>query len=156
MKTAENQLTITEQEVTRLETLVREKEKLIKELRSGYGGDTAEARFGERTRILKEITISLAEFERAAVSNPEQSRGMDALIKRLFNILAGMNVTPMEALGTKVVFNVQKHSVADAVHVDPGETVIVFERGFLIRDFKDQLRLLKVALVKKQVNEANK
>ena len=37
----------------------------------------------------------------------------------------------MEALGTQVAFNVQKHSVADAGHVDPGETVIIFERGKL-------------------------
>ena len=150
LDTAKDQIAQASQKIMQLETQLREKDMRITELRSGFGGDTAEARFAERIHILKEMATTLAEFERAASANLEQSRGMDALLKRLFNILAGLKVVPMEPLGTKVAFNVQKHRLVDTVHVDTGETVIIFERGFLIRDFEDNLRLLKTALVKKE------
>ena len=150
LETAQDQIAQASQKIKQLETLLQEKDARITELRSGFGGDTADARFEERIHILKEVATSLAEFERAAAANLEQSRGMDALLKRMFNILAGLKVVPMEPLGTRVAFNIQKHRLVDSIHVDPGEIVIIFERGFLIRDFEDNLRLLKTALVKKE------
>lgn len=135
--------------VSQLENLLQEREAVIRELRSGFGGDTATARFEERSRILKDLVALLAEFERAVATHPEQSRGMSAMIKRLNNLLPNQKVVPMEAIGTQVAFDPQKHQPADPVHVEAGEVVLIFERGFLIRDLKEHMNILKPALVRK-------
>jgi molecular chaperone GrpE (heat shock protein) len=72
----------------------------------------------------------------------------EAIILRLNNLIKGMKVTPMEAIGTQVQFNPQKHRLIDSSLLEPGKKVIVVERGFLIRDNHDKMRLLKPALVK--------
>jgi molecular chaperone GrpE (heat shock protein) len=137
------------QRVSQLEKILQEKEMLIKELRSGFGGDTAGARFEERVRIMRELVALVAEFERAVATHPEQSRGMTAMIKRLNNLLPAQKVVSMESIGDTVAFDSQKHQPADPVHLAQEDPVVVFERGFFIRDLKDNLILLKPALVRK-------
>lgn len=137
------------QRIKELEGLLAEKEQVVRELRGGYGGDTAEASFSERVRIVKELASSVAEFERMVLKTTEQSRDLQAIILRLNSIMAGLKVTPMEAIGAQVQFSPQKHQVVGAAIVDSGELVVIVERGYLIRDNNEKLRLLKPALVKK-------
>jgi len=137
------------QRIKELEGLLSEKEQVIRELRSGYGGDATEARFSEKVRIVKELTSSQAEFEKMEVKMENKSPEIQAVIRRLNSILAGLNITPMESIGSQVQFNPQKHHAVDASVIAVGETVVVVERGYLVRDNNDKLRLLKPALVKK-------
>jgi molecular chaperone GrpE (heat shock protein) len=132
----------------RIENQVTEKDQVIRELRSGFGGDTADARFEEKVRIVKELASSVAEFERMLTRADNKSLEGEAIILRLNNLIKGMKVTPMEAIGTQVQFNPQKHRLIDSSLLEPGKKVIVVERGFLIRDNHDKMRLLKPALVK--------
>lgn len=135
--------------INELEALLKEREQVISELRSGYGGDTTEARFSERVRIIKELASSAAEFERMGMKSTEKSREVQAILLRIYNILTSFNVLPMEEIGSSVQFTPQKHHAVDASVVNPGDTVMIVERGYLIRDNKDKLRLLKPALVKR-------
>lgn len=137
------------QRINELEGLLAGREQIIHELRSGYGGDTAEARFKEKSRIAGEIATSLSEFERMETKMAIKSPEVEAIILRLESILAGNNVTPMEPIGSQVKFSTQKHKIVDTSAIDVGDTVVVVERGYLIRDNKNNLRLLKPALVKK-------
>lgn len=132
-----------------LEGLLLEREQVIRELRSGFGGDTAEARFNEKVRIVKELASSLAEFDRMELKMTTKSREVQAIVVRLESILAGQGVIAMEAVGSEIPFSPQKHHIVDTAKIDVGETVVVAEKGYLIRDHKDKLRLLKPALVKK-------
>jgi molecular chaperone GrpE (heat shock protein) len=137
------------QKISQLEGLLAERDQVVRELRSGYGGDTAEARFGERVRIVKELASSLAEFERMDWKMAEKSREVQAVIVRLNSILSGLGVIPMEAIGSRVKFNPQKHQAVGVSVIGVGEEVVVMEKGYLIRDSKEKLRLLKSALVTK-------
>jgi molecular chaperone GrpE (heat shock protein) len=76
---------------------------------------------------------------------------LEAILKRLNNIIAGLQVSPMEAINTVVKYDSQKHRAIDSEHIEEGQPVIIFERGFLIRDNNGKLRLLKPAMVKKQI-----
>jgi molecular chaperone GrpE (heat shock protein) len=55
----------------------------------------------------------------------------------------------MEAIGSRVKFNPQKHQAVGVSVIGVGEEVVVMEKGYLIRDSKEKLRLLKSALVTK-------
>lgn len=145
----QDQLERIQKQVKQFQTLVEEKNTVLRELRGNLGGDTEEARFDERSRILKDFVTSIAEFERFITNQPEQSREIEAVIKRFSSILTVHKVMMTEPIGTLVDFNSQKHRVVDSSEVLPGEKVIILERGYLIRDHKENLRLLKPALVKK-------
>jgi molecular chaperone GrpE (heat shock protein) len=138
-----------EQKIHELESLLAEKEQVVRELRGSYGGDTAQARFNERVRVVKDLASSVAEFERMEAKSKEKSREVQAVILRLNSLLAGLSVTPMEAIGEQVQFSPQKHQAIDSSVVEPSETVVIVERGYLIRDHNEKNRLLKSALVKK-------
>jgi len=128
---------------------IDKKETVLRELRGNMGGDSEEARFEERSRILKDFVVSIAEFERFYSSQAEQSREMEAMIKRLYGVLSSYKVMITEPIGSQVDFNPQKHHVIESRDVVAGDKVVVLERGYLLRDYKEKLRLLKPALVKK-------
>lgn len=132
-----------------LESQLKEKEAVLSELRSSSGAGSKEGRFEERSRILKELVAAIAEFERYAASQPSRSREIQGVLRRLENLAASYQVIPQEAIGSQVAFNPQRHRLAESADLSPGEPVMVVERGFLIRDLQDRLRLLKPALVVK-------
>jgi len=133
-----------------LESQLKEKETILRELRSLGGGEEAKGwRFEERSRILKEVASVIAEFERYAASQTTPSREILAVLRRLENLVAGYKVLALEPVGSKVEFSPQKHRLVEGADISPGDMVMVVERGFLIRDLQDRLRLLKPALVKK-------
>ena len=150
ISTQQNQLAKLREQINDLEQQLNEKETLIRELRSGLGGDTAEARFEERSRLLKELVNTIAEFERYAASQAEPSKELQAVLRRLENISSGFRVISQEAPGKIVEFNPQVHRLMEGGGVNKGDPVLIVERGFLIRDHSDKLRLLKPAIVKKQ------
>lgn len=135
--------------VRELQALIGEKDAVLRELRGNVGGDTEEARFEERSRILKDLVNSIAEFERYAASRPTTSQEIDAVLKRITSILGTYKVTATEPIGSQVAFNPQMHRLVEAAGIAPGDAVKIVEKGFLIRDHRERLRLLKPALVKK-------
>ena len=135
-------------QIQELDHLLREKEKLLHELRSTHGSDTRAAYFEERTRILGDLVSTVAEFERFVVSHPTRSTEIDAILLRLSNLISAHKVSPLEDINSQVPFNPQKHRLAEGTSVSIDDTVIVLERGYVIRDHKGKLRLLKPAIVK--------
>lgn len=83
------------------------------------------------------------------MNQPGDHRELAALIKGIVNILVKNKVKPMEEIGSQVMFTSAKHRLVDSAVPTKGEMVTIIERGFLILDHKDQVRLLKPALVKK-------
>lgn len=141
-------ITKAQEHITSLEALLKDKENVLRELRSNVGGDTEDARFDERSRILRDIVTSLAEFERFSAAQGRSSNDLEAVITRFNRILATYKVIESEQFGARVNFNPQKHRLVESGNIQPNQPVIVVERGFLIRDQKDRMRLLKPALVK--------
>lgn len=135
--------------VEKLQRQLEDYEIKIRELSSIQGGNIEEARFDERVRILRSLAETASEYEAFAVNQPGDHRELTALIKGILNILAKNKVKPMEEIGSQVVFNSAKHRLVDSAVSIRGEMVTIIERGFLILDHKDQVRLLKPALVKK-------
>lgn len=135
--------------VEKLQRQLEDYEIKIRELSSIQGGNTAEARFDERVRILRSLAETASEYEAFAMNQPGDHRELTALIKGILNILAKNKVKPMEEIGSQVVFTSAKHRLVDSAVPTKGEMVTIIERGFLILDHKDQVRLLKPALVKK-------
>lgn len=146
---SENKVNGLQGNVRSLQSLLDEKEVVLRELRGSTGGDTEEARFEERIRILKDLVGSIAEFERFLANQSNPSRDVEAVVKRITSILGHYKVLPTEAIGSQVSFNPQKHRLVDTLEIHTGDQVLILERGYLIRDHKDKLRLLKPALVKK-------
>jgi len=132
-----------------LESQLQDKDAVIRELRSDSGSDSKEGRFEERSRILKELVGTMAEFERYATSQPTRSKEIEAVLRRLENLVVSYKVIGMESIGSLVEFTPQRHRLIEGGDLSPGASVIVVERGYLIRDPQDRLRLLKPALVKK-------
>lgn len=145
----ENRLKDLQEKIASLEKQLSDKDTLVRELRSGVGGGTTLARFEERSRILKELVSTIAEFERYAVKQPTHSKEIEAVLRRLENLAASYKMVAQEPIGTQVGFTPQRHRLVEGGNLSPGEPVVVVERGFLIRDPQDRLRLLKPALVKK-------
>jgi molecular chaperone GrpE (heat shock protein) len=152
----QKQLNALESQAAHNQALLEEKDTLLRELKGNYGGNSEEIRFEERSRILKELVISLAEFERYTASQPNRSKETEAILKRFSNILGAYKVVATESIGTTVSFNPQKHRLAESADVAPGDPVNILERGFFIRDQKDKLRLLKPALVKETLTVLTK
>lgn len=135
--------------VEKLQRQLEENEVKIRELSSIQGGNTEEARFDERVRILRSLAETAAQYEAFAASQPGDHRELAALIKGVLNILVKHRVILMEEIGSQVPFTSAKHRLDGSVAPSKGEMVTVVERGFLILDNRDQTRLLKPALVKK-------
>lgn len=121
----------------------------MRELISIQRGDEAGTRFDERIRILRDLADISSEYEAFAFDHPGDHRELAALIKSILNILTKNKVQPMDEIGTQVEFSSAKHRLIDSTYVTNGELVTVIERGFLIKDPKDQIRLLKPARVSK-------
>jgi molecular chaperone GrpE (heat shock protein) len=136
-------------QINELEVELDEKGAVLRELRGNIGGDSREARFEERSRIFKELVNTMAEFERFIASLPSRSKEIEGMLQRLENLASINKIIAQEPIGEQVPFNPQKHRLVGGSNVSPGEKVIVIEKGYLIRDNKDRLRLLKPALVKK-------
>jgi molecular chaperone GrpE (heat shock protein) len=118
-------------------------------LSSIQGGNIEETRFEERIRILRILADIASEYEAFTINQPGDHRELEALIKGIFNILARNKVKPMDEIGTQVVFSSAKHRIVDSTNITNGAIVSIIERGFLIKDHKGQIRLLKPALVSK-------
>jgi molecular chaperone GrpE (heat shock protein) len=119
------------------------------ELRNRPGGNSGEARFEERVRILKEIVTAVAEVERFVAGKGGEAEEIESVLRRFSSLLPGQNVTPLEAIGTEVAFNPQRQRLVETSDLQPGQPVRIVERGYLIRDHTEKLRLLKPAIVKK-------
>ena len=128
---------------------ISEKETLIRELRSGFGSDTADARFEERSRLLKELVSTIAEFERFALNQPVEPKELTSLLRRLESISSTYQVISQEPTGKSVAFNPQLHKLVEGREITNGDPVVIVEKGFLIRDNNGKLRVLKPAIVKK-------
>jgi molecular chaperone GrpE (heat shock protein) len=145
----QNHLDESQEKIVQLQSLLNEKETILREVHENPGGDTREARFEERTYILRDLVNSLAEFERFAASRPAQSKEILAVLRRFDNMLVGFKVTATEPIGQQVPFNPQKHRLTGSGDAVPGDIVLIIEKGYLIRDHRDKLRLLKSAMVTK-------
>lgn len=121
----------------------------IRELISIQRNDNEETRFEERIRILRVLADIASEFEAFTINHPGDHRELEALIKGILNILAKNKVQPMEEIGVQVVFSSAKHRMVDSTNITNGKIVTILERGFVIKDHKDQIRLLKPAMVSK-------
>jgi hypothetical protein len=135
--------------VEKLERQQQENEVKIGELSSIQGGNPEEARFDERVRILRSFAETAAEYEAFAATQAGNHQELIALIKGMFTILAKNRVRAMEEIGSQAPFTSAKHRLAEPAVIENGEMVTIVERGFHILDHKDQIRLLKPALVKK-------
>lgn len=135
--------------VEKLQRQLKDYETKIRELSSIQGVNVEETRFEERIRILRTLADIASEYEAFTINQPGDHRELEALIKGILNILARNKVKPMDAIGTQVTFSSAKHRIVDSTNITNGAVVSIIERGFLIKDHKDQIRLLKPALVSK-------
>jgi molecular chaperone GrpE (heat shock protein) len=125
-----------------------EKEKILSELRGSVGGDTTQAKYEERVRILKEIATSVAEFERVLAVPGRGTPDLEALIRRLSNLLKVNNVAALGAPGEQIRFDTKYCHLTGNPGEIAGETVMVVERGYGIQDVKGSWRVLKYAQVR--------
>ncbi len=143
------QLALSAQKIEDIQTLLSERDILIRELKGRSGGNVEEAQFEERSRLLRDIVSSMAEFERFTTGRAGQYKELEAMLKRLTSLITPYQVVPLEPITSRVSFNPQKHRLIDGGEVSVGDNVEVVERGYAIRDHMHKLRLLKPALVKK-------
>jgi len=69
-----------------LESQLKDKESILRELLSGSDEKSKEARFEERSRIMKDLVGTIAEFERYAENQPDRSKELVAILRRLAHI----------------------------------------------------------------------
>ena len=128
---------------------IADQESIMRELRSGLGGDTQAARFDERRRVLRELATTLAEFERFTSRQGSVSSEMQAILRRLNNLLAAQQVIPLESIGTTLPYDPKAAKIIEGEICSPGDMVFVVERGYKLRDPKGAEWLLKQAIVQK-------
>lgn len=148
VKAYQKQVIQLQEKVESLQNLLKEKESVMRELSSSGRGDTLKARFEERSKILKELVTSLAEFDRVTFTQHPRPREVAAMLRRFDSLIAAYKVYAQGEIGDQVPFNPQKHHLVEGDSLSSGEPVLIIEKGYLILDPSEKLRLLKPALVK--------
>ncbi len=119
-------------EVNSLKKRISEQEAVMRELRSGMGGDTQMARFDERRKVMRDLAATVAEFERMFTRQERVPPEINAIMRRLNNILVNQQIIQFGVIGETIPFDPSQAKILDGEPAQPEDSVQIVERGYKI------------------------